>query len=431
VERGYPLVVEDTTIRNNGGDGLDLNSRDRGPTPGVLVRRCIIASNHYNGAKLWGSARLENSLLYDMGLTPLVLGAFANVDLDIVNNTVAYNMVAGRGTRGWAVDVGSAGGEGEPAPTNVKLALHNNLFAFNAYGQPDGQTGLYLAPGVVLEESNNLYYSREDGEIVAEFVARDEAQGGVWFSRAEIADGTWAHWTGQGAGDVTNDPRFVAMLGGDFHLQANSPAIDAGMLQGAPTDDLERHVRSGRPDLGAYERAPASARVALGVGWNLVSLPIVPASARIADVLAPIAGKYALVMTYDAATDTWRSYDPALPAGANTLATLDERTAIWIRMNQAATLDASGALPVTTTQALKAGWNLVAFPAGQARPVASALQSIAGKYSLVFGYDASVADPWSWYNPTAPGWASALVELEPGRGYWVRVAADCALVVLY
>jgi len=51
-------------------------------------------------------------------------------------------------------------------------------------------------------------------------------------------------------------------LDGDYHLQAGSPAIDAGTSEGAPATDIEGH---GRPcgkgvDIGAYEfgRCPAN-----------------------------------------------------------------------------------------------------------------------------------------------------------------------------
>lgn len=184
-----------------------------------------------------------------MGLTPLSLGAFSNVELELANNVIAYNMVYGRdySARGWAIDVGYAD-PGSQAPTNVKLTLRNNIFAFNSYNNPDGQTGLYLGPGVVLTESNNLYFSREDGEIY--LAATDR-----WYSRTEIVSGVWTSETSQGSGDLGEDPRFVDMLGADFHLQPSNPGIDAGTLLGAPADDLGRRSRpqGGGYDVGAYE----------------------------------------------------------------------------------------------------------------------------------------------------------------------------------
>ncbi len=64
----------------------------------------------------------------------------------------------------------------------------------------------------------------------------------------------------EGAGNLTGDPRFVDPTGGDYHLRAGSPAIDAG----APNDlslpaDLDgiSRVQSDAPDLGAFESSPS------------------------------------------------------------------------------------------------------------------------------------------------------------------------------
>jgi hypothetical protein len=238
-------------VHDNGGDGIDLNSRDSaGNVPGILVRRNRVIRNHLQGIKLWAGGRMENNVVTGQGIDPVLLGVHPGT-FEVVNNTIAYNMYSPDfSERDYSfvaahfnADLGRASG--------IKLSLVNNLFAFNtAPGVGDGPTGVYFGPGVTLTEHNNLYWSREDGEIAADFVTNHDPL----FARTEITDGTWTSVTGQGKGDITADPLFGAgWPEPDLRLGAGSPAIDAGSSEGAPADDAEGKARSGTPDIGAYE----------------------------------------------------------------------------------------------------------------------------------------------------------------------------------
>jgi hypothetical protein len=62
-----------------------------------------------------------------------------------------------------------------------------------------------------------------------------------------------------GPGTITEDPHFVG--NGDYHLQLDSPAIDAGDDSAVPGDlatdlDGSPRIQGSRVDLGAYETAP-------------------------------------------------------------------------------------------------------------------------------------------------------------------------------
>ncbi|GAB4528136.1 MAG: hypothetical protein Kow0063_04050 [Anaerolineae bacterium] len=247
--RGYPVLVEDCYIHDNGGDGIDLNSRDReGNATGVIVRRNRVVRNHLNGIKLWAGGRIENNIVWGQGNSGVWAGTFPGT-LEVVNNTIAYNMWDPTySERNWALVVGYPE-EMESPP--VTLTLANNIFAFNSDPLEGGSTGLYLGPGVDLAyEGRNLYYSRADGEITAEFVSGRDPD----FTRAEIADGTWARISGQGQNDLTSDPLFTSGWPEvDLRPQATSPAVNAGDAAVAPSDDAGGRPRDSAPDIGACE----------------------------------------------------------------------------------------------------------------------------------------------------------------------------------
>ena len=251
LERGRDVLVEDCFIHDNGGDGIDLNSRDSaGNVPGILVRRNRVIRNHLQGIKLWAGGRMENNVVAGQGVDPVLLGVHPGV-FEVVNNTIAYNMYSPDFSERDYSFVAAAFNADLGRASEIKLTLVNNLFAFNtAPGVGDGPTGVYFGPGVTLTERNNLYWSREDGEIDADFVKGHDP----WFTRVEIADGTWTKMTGQGKGDITADPLLMAGWPElDLHLEAGSPAIGAGSPDGAPADDAEGRPRTGTPDIGAYE----------------------------------------------------------------------------------------------------------------------------------------------------------------------------------
>lgn len=245
VEQGQRIRIEQVQVLNNGGDGIDLNSGDGRPMESILVSRCLVAGNRMAGLKLWAGGRVENSVVHSNGGTPLAMAAFSGVHLELINNTIAYNT-----TPGYAMTVGYPE-PGELAATNVHLTMTNNIFALNTGRQAGTPIGLYLGPGVILTEGYNLYYSRDDCEIEAQFAAEEPC-----YSRAEIAGGRWTVDTGQGRGNRTDDPRFVSGLPApDLRLTANSPAIDAGTAEGAPTVDVDGLLRpeGSAPEMGAYE----------------------------------------------------------------------------------------------------------------------------------------------------------------------------------
>ncbi|MDD1654279.1 MAG: right-handed parallel beta-helix repeat-containing protein [Methanomicrobiales archaeon] len=229
VERGRDILVEDSSIHDNGGDGIDLNSRDTaGNVPNVIVRRNEVYRNHLSGIKLWSGGLIERNVVWDQGEGPIVGGDFP-CTMEIRENSVGYNGYDPEfGTRGYGLVVGYSEAKTGPA---VRLRLVNNIVAFTSRPEGDGPTGIYLGPGVQLvEEWDNVFYSREDGEIFAQFLCDPETDYDTCdIGRNEILDGTWARLTGQGQGDLSVDPLFVSPWPDlDLHLEPGSPAAGRG-----------------------------------------------------------------------------------------------------------------------------------------------------------------------------------------------------------
>ncbi len=68
-----------------------------------------------------------------------------------------------------------------------------------------------------------------------------------------------------------------------------------------------------------------------------------------------------------------------------------------------------------------AGWNNFAYSAPLSRTVGSALESISGRYRIVYSHVPTATEAvWQVYAPApAPAWVSDLRQLEFGRGYWI------------
>ncbi|HVG10277.1 MAG TPA: RHS repeat-associated core domain-containing protein [Thermoanaerobaculia bacterium] len=166
-------------------------------------------------------------------------------------------------------------------------------------------------------------------------------------------------------------------------------------------------------------------------GWNLGSVQNEPVDKTPASVFSSMAAKLTRVFAYDACTpgDPWKVYDPADATGSD-LTQVDQKIGFWVEMTSPAAMPNPGTLADETAIHLCPGWNLIGFPAEQARPVRTALSSIEGKYTRVFGFDpADPADPWELYDVTVPSWANDLDLMQPGRGYWVLATAETDLTI--
>jgi hypothetical protein len=179
-------------------------------------------------------------------------------------------------------------------------------------------------------------------------------------------------------------------------------------------------------DAVQYHVAPwlmSSADLALVAGWNLIALPVQPASLAITDLLATITDTLQVAYAWDAATEQWQRYAPDLPPYANSLSVLPGDAALWVKVSRDTRLHLTGIVPLARSIALLPGWNMVAYPGTTPQPTAAACASIAGANPFIYAF--TEQGDWVVYAAGRPDSANTLDTLAPGVGYWVYVTQAC------
>jgi hypothetical protein len=209
----YNIEVYQNTVHDCNA-GISLASENGGLLENIKVYNNIVYNNLTNGLEIgnWG----------EPGISPRPIE-----NVIFINNTAYSN---GSGEWGGGIQLEN--------PDAVSVVIRNNIFSQNMLFQISDE-----ASGADLTVDHNLIHDYT-GEYEHEIRGTDYVEG---------------------------DPLFVNPSGGNFRLQADSPAIDAGSPTDAPGSDFGGTVRpidgdeDGTPayDIGAYERPVYSAHVYL------------------------------------------------------------------------------------------------------------------------------------------------------------------------
>ncbi len=240
-----PILIEDTVAEHNYGDGLDSKAAN------TTIRRCIVANNSCDGVKVWGDgSRIENTLIYGRGdgdpepspWAAIVIAPEeqANARFEIVNVTV--DDLLGHNYLMYV--------QYDHPNVPAHVMVRNTVFSGRGPECP-----IYVGAASTLIADHNLFYLPQNETVLA--------HGDATYTCASIAS--------LGEGNLCGDPRFVRPAWGetgDYHLQAGSPAVDAGATDGAPAVDLENRPRDARPDIGAYEFWRLTSRLYLPLVLN-------------------------------------------------------------------------------------------------------------------------------------------------------------------
>lgn len=153
-------------------------------------------------------------------------------------------------------NIAQAGGAGVALRLSADATLNNNTIADNT---TPGEGG-----GVYIEDSdpsltNNIVAYNSSGLYKDSTSSPALSHNDVWGNGAYQYSGWSADPTGTN-GNISIDPKFVNRTGGDYHLQSDSPCIDAGdnSVVGADESDIDGEFRiappgSGVVDIGADE----------------------------------------------------------------------------------------------------------------------------------------------------------------------------------
>jgi len=144
-----------------------------------------------------------------------------------------------------------------------------------------------LEGGIAFDSAGNFYVAEAASNDILKFTP--DLQGSIWVSADDIE----------------------AVTG-------NVPILDGGIAF-APCFLPE----------GVYE-------LPLYTGWNLVSLPLIPNSIDIEDILAGIVPNLVTAWAYDGPTKVWSNYNPE--AIVNSLTEMDDGIGYWVRVKNPCTL---------------------------------------------------------------------------------------------
>jgi hypothetical protein len=243
---GGHYIIEDSSFRFNTSDGLDM-LYVRLPGSMIEIRRTISADNDGNQIKTTGNVSIENTILISncgffhgmpywnndddcrAGGDALVFALNPGGQAKVVNSTItgAGNCLL---IAECALNQTCKGSE--------KVVMENDLF--------QGQK-VFWSPD---EDTCFAWYDDESSPpMPANPIAVDYSLvTGVRFGNVTPCPGQ------HNLCDVASGLMNIDIGKFDAHLSANSPAVNAGTANGAPSNDIDGKPRDAQPDIGAYER---------------------------------------------------------------------------------------------------------------------------------------------------------------------------------
>ncbi len=254
----HHVRFSNTEIKNAGGSGI-LMTRGSSSTPTAI--EFIGCNVHHNGVEardhgfyLATSGNLvRNCKVHDnAGYGVHIYTGNTSVTAD--NNTIDGNDVYGNATT-------SSSAPGILVDNGTGNLVMNNIVRLNKNGIQVGNPWTSTATASLTKVYNNTVYNNMPGLGIDIFVSSSQTE-----VKNNIVYKNGGAIGNKGVSTVTSnnlltDPKFVDELGGNFKLQATSPAVNQGVILSLVPTDLAGVTRPqlGTHDMGAYEFSSTSA----------------------------------------------------------------------------------------------------------------------------------------------------------------------------
>ena len=182
-------------------------------------------------------------------------------------------------------------------------------------------------------------------------------------------------------------------------------------------------VHAGAMNEGGFfgESTGASETISLTPGWNFISFPNLPTDKSVTKVFADVSSNVRIIWGYDNASKAWKRYKSGV--SDNTLTTIEGGKGYWVYMDVSGNItlkDASTNTEWTAqskTVPLTEGWNLIAYNGTDDTDVATALNGISGKWSIVWYWK---DNQWYAKHESSDLSVSVLDKFKKGGAYWIK-----------
>jgi len=249
---GSPTIVNNQIVNNYqdggsggiGGGGIEVWVSER-----ARIVHNTISDNSFGGDPGGGIALDSASPLIEDNLITENFGggifAYNYSAPAIIQNLITYNQGEGIGLSP------ALGKPGEALVVNNTIA--NNSWIGLSIGGAEHQVGLFNNIVVATSGEAAILCDTTYDPLSPVLAANNAYTGGVPALQGGCQGAIGSN------GNISVDPRFVNLSGGDYHLRSDSPAIDAGDNQAPdlPSSDLDGNPRSNpldpTVDQGAFE----------------------------------------------------------------------------------------------------------------------------------------------------------------------------------